>query len=543
MKKINKFNFNRFSRGMRMCLIFLALLVCSITMPTKTWAQGVWDAPFNSNYGCYIMGYTTSYIRLDFPHYADAGSDRYISNNVSGLGDAGSAIYYSTNGGSTWTVLVYVYNRDQNSDNWYWSGLKTASTSYTVYATTPRFGSKGGNGMDELLSNSWLHSHYNKDSDGWTHTGLRWNYTNIISDKAVIFKHEGVLRHNSLGSYNFTWYGDYPIVVGNPLHAPTVSACEILPDGKLKITANISGYTSADDNGSYYSPNRGMLLQSQTSGFVNTITCDIANNISNHTSGGPHVFTTTAAITKAKLNSGETYRVGSWRRDYRCTSATTIGGNTGYNLRFSNNYAVPSYPQPSNLSATLTNGKVKLTWNMVVGATNSPTDGYTIQWRVENGVWADVPGVTKNYDRTETTPSVEFDYPEYNAGKNNYEFRIKRANMNWGAKGSDNVLYEAATPIEINTDHTEIANITAQSSSSGITLNWTLTEGVIKSTWKYRITRVVGATLLTNTLDITARTYFDNGIPSCQANSYRIEIIDGTTVIREITSSSVVRPT
>ena len=520
------------------------LLLCSVMAPAKAWAQNMWDSPFNATFGCYIVGYTASNIYLDFPHYADAGADRYIYKNAGGgLGDAGSAIYYSTDGGNIWTALLYVYNQDQKADSWYWSGVKTANVNYTVYATTPRFGSKRFAG-DELLNTSWKTVDYYKNSDGWTHTGVRWIYTGIIQNKAVWFKHEGLLHHNETGNANFTgWVPDGPVVVGNPLHSPNISGYEYLSDGKVRITANITGYTAADDNGSVSGTHSGLLLQSHTKGFPNnSIASEVANSISNHTNAGPHTFTTTAGLTKDKLNSGETYRVGAWRRDNRATAGNTIGGATGYNLKYSENYTTPSYPQPANLFVSLADGRVKLTWTMVAGATNSPTDGYSFQWRRDGGAWQNLSGVTKSYDRTETHPSVEFDYPEYNAGKHNYEFRIKRANMEWGAKGSDDVLYEASKMENINTDYTEIDHVTVESSNSGITLNWHLSEGVIKDTWKYRITRSVGAILLTSSLDITARTYFDNSAPSCEANSYKIEIMDGNNLIREINSAPVVRP-
>ena len=361
------------------------------------------------------------------------------------------------------------------------------------------------------------------DSDGGV------DYLNVFVDfsKAtgpymntnVYFFVNGYFSYGKSSYNSFNWSNSVgPIRVGNPLHNPQIDGSQFTSDGKVNVAVSIPNYYDGNDKGSsstqvYVKPPNQKTIKYAT----------IDGNAANLN------FTFTPTLDQ--LNSGITIDAEVARYDNLYIGSNPVYANSPA-------FTIPKYPQPSNLTPTLSKGRVKLTWKMIAGDANSPTDGYSIQWRKNNGTWADVPGVAMPYNSSETNCSVDFPYPEINQNTNDYEFKVKRANMN------DN--FAVSQTVKINTNYIDFTTtgITATPATDGITLNWSLTDGYMKDGYQIKITRndSRGSHLLTSNLDIFSGTYTDATAFSCDPSSYMIDIMDGANVIREVNSQTVVRP-
>ncbi|MCL2072421.1 MAG: T9SS type A sorting domain-containing protein [Marinilabiliaceae bacterium] len=553
MVKSYLFQNQRVSRFMRMSLILCMTLFYG-SRTAELWAQPTFDPPFTANGDLKLFYWTSTNVYLQFPFYdtSSGGYERFIAGNANKL-------EYSTNGGQSYTSLLNVKGGGQEEASWYWIDMQKAAASFTLYSVAQEAGYGEPHDwntigpINEGPGSNWKRVKYknNKLSSTRPHTcyaAIRWeNLPSTVQNSVITFRIEGTLDHEDRpsgvgsGTRSISWVCPTAYVYGNPLNTPQIgnNAHEFQANGTVKINYSIPNFNNLADKGTKYvsdvileMPSKNLYYHENEATLVSYGQKAPKDYIS---SGNNLSFESSYVLTKAEMNDGITFQIMSTRYDHAMSNPMATHPQWGqYMYKRSNVYTVPAYRQPNNLSVSLTGGKVKLSWTMDAGTNGSPTDGYNIQWRVAGDTWQDVSGGIKPYVASETNPFIEFDYPEINVGIKTYEFRVKRAGLNWG-------LYEATQSAVINTSYVNINSIIAQANSSGITLNWTLTEGVIKNSFKFRITRNQ-TVVLTSALDITTLTFTDSSVPSCESSTYLIEIIDGATVIGSKASSPISRP-
>ncbi|MDR1974091.1 MAG: T9SS type A sorting domain-containing protein [Bacteroidales bacterium] len=199
-------------------------------------------------------------------------------------------------------------------------------------------------------------------------------------------------------------------------------------------------------------------------------------------------------------------------------------------------YIIPPYPQPKSLIASLAHKNI--TFNIGItssGNGNSPTDGYDIQWkRSGTSTWNNFSTpVSGNltYDKNETSHSVTFAYPQLEQGTVNYDFRVKRHNMNWGV--FDATLNNFAIP----TSRVSLRQLSASAEASGIRVRWDINQGYIEAGWEYRVYRketedgVYGETPVyrfayasESVSDDVTKEWLDENINLCVTYYYKVEL-------------------
>ncbi|MDL2323372.1 LamG domain-containing protein, partial [Bacteroidales bacterium OttesenSCG-928-A17] len=138
----------------------------------------------------------------------------------------------------------------------------------------------------------------------------------------------------------------------------------------------------------------------------------------------------------------------------------------------------PNNPQPTNFSAVVENGRVKLSWNMLAGNYLTPNAGYSIQARKyqSSDAWKDVnvKEGNLNYNASETSKTVYVEFPDLNETATQYEFRIKRRAEVW---------------VESLTNYYPITTCTlpAYSYPKNLTLSSNPNEGVLTLTWNMNV--------------------------------------------------------
>jgi hypothetical protein len=246
----------------------IALLTFWLLIAASIQAQPDRCPPFDGGENSFrINAYDSKSITVQFPFYDENScvvnnklntSDRYINLRQ------GATLSYSIDGGKTFNELLHVYSDNQKTDSWYWIKAKTANTNVRIWATSPAPGygtaDFNHNGFkDWKLSSVYISCDYKKNASKVTYAAFRWEYGNMIQNKAVIFKLTGNLKQNGITEQpNFTWYSP-TVVVGNPLHAPKIDRHEFLSDGRVKFSVSVPGFTTADDVGTYNAYNKNGL--------------------------------------------------------------------------------------------------------------------------------------------------------------------------------------------------------------------------------------------------------------------------------------------
>ncbi len=464
--------------------------------------------------------------KVDLRGYPTPYSDEYDRRLSKGY------IEYSTNDGMSYvTLLEITIGRSQSNESWYWldvkksSGITSSITTNETRAGLP----------ESVVSNEWQGKQYYRSN---TNVGspafatFKW-YHQTFNNQPVIFRFRGDLcAENGKCINNFVWYLDNvndkrAVVFGNPLNKPGISSYSIGADAKLSVNVNIPGFSLTNDMGTKDVKN-GLFLETKTSGFDKNGSTVAAPTINNYTAS-LQTLTTSAVLSLAQLNNGETVKVGSFRGDYYCTAP--LSGNM-YTIKYSDVYTIPPYPQPYNLQVQdLKNGKLRLTWNMYTGTDKSPTDGFSFQWAKSGEDWTKdghdfTPSV--QYDKSKTAYSIEIDNPVTYTTNALYYFRIKRANLNW-------TTYHVEHAITIDPKPAEIQSLTFDVATKKV--SWTFGPGVVKSNWKYDIIANKGSDnrVVVSGLSYTLREYTDSSIPTCVATKYTVQIKENGADIQNYT--------
>lgn len=533
---------NNFSRPKKWRIVLLFSTFFLLSFISKA-APPTANAPLDiaGNYfTCYEYNSSSKYIDLVIPFYDDTESDRFITE---------AYLQYSTDG-KTYLNLVKLNNQSQSRAYWYWLKLAKIDPSSNIKTYT------NSNSWVDVSTSSISYKYTKesgtKDKDGATYARVRWYYENAINNKSVKFRIAGSIGGDNVGgetrSIQWELFGssNKPIVVGNPLHTPTITSTNIGADGILTLNFNVTGYTEHDDVGS---SDQGVYFVE--SAYYNSYYSS-NHHYSNHPAdfvikpASEGKFTYKQKLSRKIYEEGDVLSVASWRNDnYKQSTIATVDGI----YKKGEDYALLPYPQPYDLSISNEgNGKIMLKWKMNKQTGNVKTDGFKIRWCVNNvNVWTEL-SQTVSYDKSKDEYSATFDYPEQNVGNKQYWYQIKREGMNWDAKLNDNTNLNPWVSVILNTDYISITGISASAKADSVEIRWKTTEGMTGEYWYYKLSTTGNDSRIVkdNISLLDSAKVVDKSILPCTPTTYKLELYkrdsgagNGTLISSATTTSPV----
>jgi hypothetical protein len=320
------------------------------------------------------------------------------------------------------------------------------------------------------------------------------------------------------------------------LSRPRIHSHTFQGDGSIKFSCSVPGFAQRDRG---YGPGGKTYISSMYR--LNKVVIPYEVIVTND----QRVDVTIPKRALADYNNAEGIDVNLTRKDYDLAKLIDVTRTVRNNI----SYTLPPYPQPTNLNAEIKDTKITFKWDIKPGFPYedclSPTDGYHIEWQRNGGAWSSFGTSIEgnlNYNVYETAHTITYNLPETGQGTQTYNFRLKRANLNWG------VFDATKNGITVNTNKQTLTGVSAQLQINKVVVNWSVDNGWVSSNWLYRIYKKTGSGTFEKVTEQTfdsgkPNEWTDNSIELCTKYTYEVRIFDGTSeyVSRPITQA-IVRP-
>ena len=210
---------------------------------------------------------------------------------------------------------------------------------------------------------------------------------------------------------------------------------------------------------------------------------------------------------------------------------------------------LPAYSFPKNpvVSANPNEGTITLSWSMSQQTDDKALKGdWIVEW-TKNGTYGNLPALVSGslmYNRTETSKTIVFPYPDMDKGNVTFKFRIRRADYPF----SYAVLQTGN--LTVNTNPVKLTSIDAEGSTSGINVKWMQDNGRMDKDWYFRLYRKLPANGSFNytggdfikeikASNLTRREIFDDLLAvSCEPYDYQVRLEAGADLATAVMKSA-----